>query len=105
MPSFVDQFADAISRHPFLALGASNGLMAAYAIYVVSEGQPLALIKKTLFRAVMSVAPKSLVDAEMDKIRSKIEDSVVGHAMDGMVKYSEIPEDGEHAGGHSFMRS
>lgn len=93
--SWVDRLADAVSQRPFLALAITNGFTAGYALYVHSEGRPVSFLKKWLFQAVLSVTPKSLVDAEMDKIRVKIEDSVVGHAMDGVVeKITELPAEG-----------
>lgn len=91
----VDRLADAVARHPLAALALTNGATAAYALYVVSDGKPLEYVKKRLFRAALSLAPKSLVDAEMDKVRAKIEESVVGHAMDGVVdKFTELPAKG-----------
>jgi hypothetical protein len=78
-------------RRPLLTLALTNGATAAWALWVVSEGRPLSLLSKLLFRAVMAAAPRSLVDAEMGKMRSKIEASVIGHAMDGEPSFHVLP--------------
>lgn len=88
------RLADAVAQRPLTALALTNGLTAAYALWVVSEGKPLAAIKKALFRAALAAVPKSLVDAEMGAMRSKIEASVVGHEMDGEAKFPALPEQG-----------
>ena len=81
----MDSFADVVNRasasvtqRPLVSLLASNAVTAAVALYIISEGRPLAFLYKHAFRAIISVVPKSIVDKEKDALRRKVEASVVG---------------------------
>lgn len=94
MDAYVRPLNDALHRHPLLAVALTNAVTAALALHVVSEGKPLAYVKKALFRAALAAVPRGVVDAELDKIRSKVAGSVIGHAMDGEAAYAELPAEG-----------
>ena len=82
---------DRVRERPFTALLLTHVVTTSYFVWVYSEGRPLPLIKKLLFRAVLSAVPQGIVDAEQKKLKQKIESSVVGHAMDGVPTYTALP--------------
>ena len=90
----LDRFAEAVRSRPFTAILLSNAALTAYYLYVASEGKPVALIKKLMFRAALSVVPQSIVDAEQEKLKSKIESSVIGTAMVGVPAFTSLPDVG-----------
>ena len=83
-----------IRAHPLAAVAVSNAALAAAALYVVSDGRPLHYIWKQVFRAALSAVPASVMDAEMGKLRSKIEGQVIGHSLDGEETYRVLPAQG-----------
>jgi hypothetical protein len=93
----IDRAAAAVSAHPFLALAVTNAATTAAWLYIVSEGHPLRYVYKQLFKAVVAAAPASVVQGEQDKLRKKIESSVIGHAFDGDALNLTLPAKGECA--------
>ena len=95
MDAYAATIASAIERRPVLAVVVTNAATALIAgatlLYVASEGQPLALIKRSLFRSVLAIVPKSIVDKEKEAMRAKVEASVVGHAAPGELSYVALP--------------
>ena len=94
MDAYLRPLSEAIARHPLLAVALTNAATAAVALHVLSEGRPLTYVKKALFRAALAAVPRGVVDAEMDKMRAKVADSVIGHAMDGEAAYAALPAEG-----------
>lgn len=90
--SGVAALAAGVRARPFAAIAASHLLTGAVYVWVASDGRPLRLLYKHLFRAVVSLAPASIVEAENAKAREKIERSVVGPMLDGNEQlYLELP--------------
>jgi len=91
----MDSLLSAIRARPLSALAVSNSLLAAALLWSVSEGKPLKWVYKKLFQAVVAAVPSSIIAAEEAKMRVKIEQSVIGHSLDGEVNYAELPAAGE----------
>ena len=92
MPEWVSSAASSVRAHPFAAIAASHLLTSAVYVWFASDGRPLKYIYKHLFKAIVSLAPASIVEAENAKAREKIERSVVGPMLDGNEQlYLELP--------------
>ena len=90
----VNRVLDAVRSRPVAAILVSNAALSAYFLYLASEGKPVALLKKLIFRAALSVVPQSIVNAETDKLKAKIEASVVGTSMVGVPAFAALPDEG-----------
>ena len=89
-----DRVQETLAKRPGTTLLVSHAVTTAAFLYVVSEGKPLQYIKKKLFQAVLAAVPSSVVDAELDKVKASIEDSIISHHLDGETLVRTVPEHG-----------
>jgi hypothetical protein len=85
---------DAVTQRPVTALIVSHAITSAAFLYVVSEGKPVQYVSKKLFKALVAAVPASIIDGELSKVQKSIEESIIGHHLDGESILSELPEAG-----------
>jgi hypothetical protein len=90
----MDDLRALVRKHPLATLALSNALVAAAGLYAASDGRPLHFLWKQLFRAALAAVPAALVDAEVGKLRHKIEEQVIGDSLSGEVTFRELPAEG-----------
>ena len=92
--TFSDLHAIARAR-PLVTLAVSHAVVAGAYVWVASGGKPLRFLYKKLFQTLVAAVPSSVLEAENDKARAKIERSVIGKTIDGEQRFCELPEQGE----------
>lgn len=83
-----------VRAHPLTFLALTHSASAAYLLWALSGGRPLALAAKLLFRGALAIVPRALRDAEKDKQRRSLERSVIGDSLEGERLFTELPARG-----------